>query len=58
MKLEYKLVATNRVCPGIHKVRVGLATWRVVATCKYYVFVVYIKIPTIPQMMWAPSVLQ
>ena len=35
MRLEYELVDANRVCPGIHKVRVGPATRSVVATCKY-----------------------
>jgi len=33
MRLEYKLVDANRVCPGIHKVRVGPDTSSVVATC-------------------------
>ena len=32
MRLEYKLVDANRVCPGIHKVRVKPATWSMVAT--------------------------
>ena len=31
--LEYELVDANRVCPGIHNVRVGPATRSVVATC-------------------------
>ena len=34
MRTEYKLVGVNRVCPGIHEVRVGPATRSAVATCK------------------------
>jgi len=33
MRLEYELVDADRVCPGIHKVRLGLATRSAVATC-------------------------
>jgi len=32
-RLEYELVDAHRVCPGIHKVRVGPATRSTVATC-------------------------
>jgi len=32
-KAEYEFVDVNRVCPGVHKVRVGPATRSVVATC-------------------------
>jgi len=36
-RLEHELVDANRVCPGIHKVRVGPATRSAVATCNYVI---------------------